>query len=157
MVIGKDHIAGLLFLCFSVVYGYFTLQTQLMPGDVQQSFNAQTLPRALSIMGVVLSIALLLTAEVGMEEKFYFRNYKFSLVIQLLLLIVAFAVALKWIGFALSTVFFLASGFWVLGERSIKRILLVSVIFSICTWFMLTRLLDVYLAPGLLFDMFLGS
>ncbi|MGH1440566.1 MAG: tripartite tricarboxylate transporter TctB family protein [Cellvibrionaceae bacterium] len=155
--ISKDRVGGLIFLFFSIAYGYYARQVLLMPGDISQAFNAQTLPNALSIAGVVLSIALLVTAKTGFENRIDLVGYQFSLVLKLLVLIVAFAIILKWLGFILSTIVFLVGGFWALGEKSIKRMLIVAIPFAICTWFILAKLLEVYLAPGVLFTIFSGS
>jgi len=155
--ISKDRVGGLVFLLFSVTYGYYAQQILLMPGDVSQAFNAQTLPNALAIVGVILSMVLLVTAKTSFENRVDLVGYQFSLVIKLLLLIIVFAGALKWLGFMLSTILFLVVGFWLLGEKSVKRILQVAIPFTVCTWFILAKLLDVYLASGKLFTVFLGA
>lgn len=155
--ISKDYIGGLVFLLFSLLYGYYARQVPLMPGDVSQAFNAQTLPNVLAIAGVILSIALILTAKTGFQNRVDLVGYQFSIVAQLLLLVVVFAMVLSWLGFILSTISFLFVGFWILGERRVKRMLLVSIPFALCTWFILAKLLDVYLAPGKLFTLLLGG
>lgn len=155
--ISKDQIGGLLFLCLSIVYGYHARQIALMPGDGIQPFNAQTLPTILAGLGFVLSIALLLTAKKGFQNRLDLVAYKFSVVGKLLLLIILFGIALEWLGFAVSTVFFLIGGFWILGERRPKTVLTIAISFSVCTWLILSQLLDVYLAPGKVFNMLLGG
>jgi putative tricarboxylic transport membrane protein len=157
MNVSKDHISGVVFLFVSVVYGYYGYQIPLMPGDEFQVFNAQTLPIALGFLGAILSIILLLTADTGFQNRFSLIGYKFGLVSKLLFLIILFAIALKWIGFMLSTVLFLSAGFWLLGERRPKILLIVSISFSVATWFILSQLLGVYLASGRLFNLFLGN
>ncbi len=41
MTITKDHIGGLVFLCFSIVYGYYGSGIEMFPGDEYQPFNAK--------------------------------------------------------------------------------------------------------------------
>jgi putative tricarboxylic transport membrane protein len=79
------------------------------------------------------------------------------LVTQLLVLVVAFALALDWVGFFIATIFFLIGGYWLLGERRIKTLLVASVPFAGGIWFVLTQLLDIYLAPGQLFTHLFGG
>jgi putative tricarboxylic transport membrane protein len=107
LTISKDQIGGLLFLCLSIVYGYYARQIAMMPGDDVQPFNAQSLPTILAILGVILSTALLLTAKKGFQNRLDLIEYKFSVVGKLLFLIVLFGAAIEWIGFAVSTVLFL--------------------------------------------------
>jgi putative tricarboxylic transport membrane protein len=45
---------------------------------------------------------------------------------------------------------FLSGGFWAMGERRIKLMLLVSIGVTVGFWFILTQLLRIYLEPGLL-------
>lgn len=157
MFITKDHIGGLVFLCLSVAYGYYAGQIPLLPGDEYEPFNAQSLPRALAIMGGVLSIALLVTAERSSEGRLKLAGYDFWLVAKLLLLASLFALALPWLGFTLATILFLIGGYWLLGVRSIKTLLLASVPFAVVLWFLLSQLLDIYLAPGRLFSVLMGG
>lgn len=157
MTITKDHIGGMVFLCLSVVYGYQATQIQMLPGDEYQSFNAQTLPVALSIMGGVLSFALLVLAPRNPNHKVVLAGLHFPVVIALLFLVVIFGLALSWLGFLLATILFLVGGFWILGERRPKILFIASVPFAVFIWFSLSQLLDIYLAPGSLFTSFLGG
>lgn len=157
MFITKDHIGGLVFLCLSVAYGYYAGQIPLLPGDEYEPFNAQSLPNALAIIGGVLSIALLVTAERATEGRLKLAGYDFWLVAKLLMLVSLFALALPWLGFTLSTILFLVGGYWLLGVRRIKTLLLASVPFAVVLWFLLSQLLDIYLAPGRLFSVLMGG
>lgn len=152
MTLSKDRIGGVVFLCLSVVYGYYVGEISLLPGDEFEPFNAQSLPSTLSLLCGGLSIALILMADNGEESGLKLAGYKFMLVAKLLLLTVLFALALEYVGFLLSTVIFLLGGYWLLGERRVKVLLLASLPFAVGIWFILTQLLDVYLAPGLLFS-----
>ena len=157
MIFTKDHIGGLIFLCLSVTYGYYAGDIALLPGDEYEPFHSQTLPIALATLGGLLSLALLMTAKSDLNNKLSLHRYDFVLVSKLLLLVVLFALALEWLGFLLATVFFLVSGYWLLGERRPKILLLASVPFAIGIWFALTQLLDVYLAPGQLYTQLFGG
>lgn len=157
MIITKDHIGGLVFLCLSTAYGYYTGQIPMLPGDEFEAFNAQTVPSALAIMGGILSIALLLTSRIDPQQKLRLEGYDFVLVGSLLMLVMLFAVALEWLGFLISTILFLIGGYWLLGERRVKTLLTASVPFAVFIWFSLSQLLDIYLAPGRLINILSGG
>ncbi|MBR9867372.1 MAG: tripartite tricarboxylate transporter TctB family protein [Oceanospirillales bacterium] len=157
MIITKDHIGGLVFLCLSLLYGYYAGDIQMLPGDEFEPFTARTVPHTLAILGGLLSMALLLTADRTESKRLSLSNYDFALVAKLLVLIVVFGLALEWTGFMLATMLFLVGGFWLLGERSIKTLLMVSVPFAVGIWFVLAKLLDIYLAPGQLYMNLFGG
>ncbi|MDO6561863.1 tripartite tricarboxylate transporter TctB family protein [Amphritea sp. 1_MG-2023] len=157
MMMTKDHIGGLVFLCLSVLYGYYAGNIQMLPGDEFEPFTARTVPHTLAILGGILSIALLLTAKRSAGSRLNLKGYDFALVAKLLVLIVGFGLALEWTGFMLATLLFLIVGFWLLGERRIKMLLMVSVPFAVGIWFVLAKLLDIYLAPGQLYMQLFGG
>lgn len=157
MIITKDHIGGLVFLCLSVLYGYYAGDIALLPGDEYEPFHARTLPDALAWMGGVLSLTLLITAKQDSNNRLSLKGYDFALVAKLLLLVVLFALGLEWLGFLVATTLFLMAGFWLLGERRLKIILLSSFPFALFIWFSLAKLLDIYLAPGKLITQVFGG
>lgn len=157
MIITKDHIGAMVFLCLSVAYGYYAGQIPMLPGDEFEPFNAQTVPSALAVLGAVLSLVLLVTTRMDTNQRLRLGGYDFVLVALLLVLVVLFAIALEWLGFLISTVLFLIGGYWLLGERRIKILLIASVPFAVFIWFALSQLLDIYLAPGRLMTTLFGG
>ena len=152
MTLTKDHIGGLIFLCFSVAYGYYANQIPLFPGDEYEPFHAKSMPTMLAMLGISLSLLQLVAAhrktQVKASDMLSFAGLDFKIISKLLVLMVLFAIALEWVGFLISTVFFLAGGYWLLGERRPKILFLASVPFATGFWYVLTQLLDIYLAPG---------
>ena len=157
MTITKDHIGGLVFLCLSVAYGYYARDIPLLPGDEFEPFTARSVPNALAWIGGVLSLALIVTAKSDTAHKLRLAGLDFGLVSKLLILVVLFGLALDWLGFLLATVLFLVAGYWLLGERRPKMLLIASVPFAVGIWFVLTQLLDIYLAKGKFFTMLMGG
>ncbi|WP_426415686.1 tripartite tricarboxylate transporter TctB family protein [Aestuariirhabdus sp. LZHN29] len=157
MIMTKDRIGGLVFLCLSIAYGYYTTLIPLLPGDEFEPFTAQSLPSALAAMGCILSFLMLVSSRGGPDQAVELQGLDFILVAKLLALVVAFALALGWVGFLISTIFFLMGGYYLLGEHRIKILLLASVPFAVGIWLVLAKLLGVYLAPGRLFTMFWGA
>ena len=154
MSISRDHIGGFIFLVLSVTYGYYAQRIPMLPGDEFEPFHAQTLPIALSYLGGILGIAMLVTAKGAVGKSFDVVGLDFLLVAKLLANIVLFALALEWIGFTLATILFLMIGYWLLGERDIKTLIIASVPFAVGIWVVLVKLLDIYLAPGRLLSGF---
>ncbi|WP_271271552.1 tripartite tricarboxylate transporter TctB family protein [Aliamphritea hakodatensis] len=157
MTITKDHIGGLVFLCLSVAYGYYARDIPLLPGDEFEPFTARSVPNALAWIGGVLSLALIVTAKSDAANTLRLAGLDFGLVSKLLILVVLFGLALDWLGFLLATVLFLVAGYWLLGERRPKMLLIASVPFAVGIWFVLTQLLDIYLAKGKFFTMLMGG
>ena len=157
MINTKNHIGGLLFLGLSVAYGYYAGQIPLLPGDEFEAFHARSLPSALALFGTLLSIALLVSSGFDPQQRLRLNGYDFALVAKLLVLVVLFAIALEWLGFLLATIFFLIGGYWLLGVRRIKTLLIASIPFAVFLWLALSQLLDIYLAPGRLLNALLGG
>ena len=106
---------------------------------------------------MILSLALIVTASRDTQDQLTLKGYDFPIVIKLLALVVVFSFALEWVGFLLSTIIFLIGGYWLLGERKVKTLLIASVPFAVFIWFALSQLLDIYLAPGRLITMLFGG
>ncbi|OPX57113.1 putative tricarboxylic transport membrane protein [Oceanospirillum multiglobuliferum] len=165
--LSEDLIGSLLFLAFSAGYAYSATLIPAYPGDEYEPFTAQTLPLALSTMGVVLSLLLLVgtlktrnaqNSEQALQQRATCMtdvkpDYDWKTVLQLIALMLFYAVGLKWLGFIIATTVFLAVGYWVLGERRKKILFGASLPFVLLFWFALTQLLDIYLAPGQLFHL----
>lgn len=148
MTITKDHIGGLLFLGLSVVYGYYAYEIRMFPGDQLEPFNAQTVPIALAWLSGVIALLMLATASKSEADILSFAGLDLLLVTKLMVLVWVFAQALEWVGFLVSTIGFLMAGYWLLGERRFKTLLMASVPFALCFWYLLAEVLDIYLAPG---------
>lgn len=150
MRITRERIGALFFLMLSIAYGYYAGEIRLYPGDELDPMTARTLPYALSVMGVVFSLVLLISADkTGSGASLDNLNWK--PVAALMGLTLIYGIALDWLGFLISTTLFLIAGFWILGEKRIKVLLLVAVPFVFIFWFGLTQMLEIYLAPGRLF------
>ncbi|MBY4678462.1 tripartite tricarboxylate transporter TctB family protein [Marinobacterium arenosum] len=160
MTISKDQLGALIFLVLSIAYGYNATLIPLLPGDEFEPINAQSLPIALATLGGIFSFLLLVGSTLSSkrsDDKLVLHGYDFALVGKLLALIVGFALALEWVGFLLATVLFLIGGYWLLGERRPKTLLIASLPFAVGIWFVLAQLLDIYLAPGRLFSALFGG
>jgi putative tricarboxylic transport membrane protein len=150
MAVTKERIGALFILTLSIGYGYMAYQIKLFPGDELEAMTARTLPLVLSAMGIVFSLILLATGnrkDIGGN----IAGLDWKPVILLMLLSLLYGYSLNWLGFLVSTTLFLIAGFWILGEKRLKILLLVAVPFVFIFWFGLTQLLEIYLAPGRIF------
>ncbi len=147
----RDRASALALLVLSLAYGWMSTGIEMFPGAEADPFTPQTLPKALAVLGAVLAIALLLTRPKEDGAKSFasaFAAFQWGKVIQLMAVMVLYALALVWLGFLLATVFFLAAGFWILGIRRVRTIVIGSVPLAVGFWLVLAKLLDIYLAPG---------
>ena len=150
MTLSKERIGALFFLVLSAAYGFYAGDIKLHPGEEHEPMTARTLPYVLAMIGVVLSFLLLIGGKKEtVSTKISRLNWK--PVVTLMALTMVYGLALDWVGFLISTTLFLIAGFYTLGERRIKTLLLVAVPFVFIFWFGLTQLLEIYLAPGRLF------
>ncbi len=156
----RDRIAALIFFFISLGYGWMSTGIEMFPGAEEEVFNPRTLPYALALTGVVLSLLMLVFIPVGRRHLQFlaaFRGMQWGRVCQLVLSMLVYGHLLEQLGFTLATFLFLVAGCWILGERKAKNILLVSLPLSLGFWFILTRLLGIYLSPGELFLMWGGE
>ena len=159
----KDKVGALAILILSIVYGTMALNIPAAPGAEDSGVTPSSLPIALSITGIVASLLILIlpaTRRVDHDEDetsfiTAFKGLDWRCAALLFLLMTGYGLILKPLGFLISTIFFLCGGFWAMGERQIKLMLLVSIGVTVGFWFILTQLLRIYLEPGVLH--FLGA
>ncbi len=147
----RDRASALGLLVLSLAYGALSTQIDMYPGAEADPFTPQTLPRALAVMGAVLALAILFTRPKGDGAKSFvsaFAGFQWRKVIELLVVMTLYAVALEWLGFVLATVLLLVAGFWILGIRQPLTLVLGSVPLAVGFWLILAKLLEIYLAPG---------
>ena len=159
----KDKMGALVILILSIVYGAMALNIPEAPGIEDSGVTPSSLPIALSAMGIVASLLILIlpaARRIGRDEDEVslttaFKGLDWRCAAFLFLLMAGYGLTLKPLGFLISTMLFLSGGFWTMGERRIKLILLVSIGMTVGFWFILTQLLRIYLEPGVLH--FLGA
>lgn len=156
MTLSKTRLGGLIFLVLSIGYGYSATSIPLFPGEEFEPFSARTLPYALAVMGALCSAFLILFGKDDTSGELDLASLDIRLSTSLLLLMVGYGLALEWLGFLIATILFLMIGFWLLGERRLKTIVLVAVPFTVGFWLLLTKALDIYLAPGQILNLFGG-
>ena len=144
---------GILGVC--LVYGYtawFTMDGSLAPFMKRNPIWPSTFPKVLSVIAVISSLIILFgveKSEVKTGEIDYRRlgDYHLGQALLLLALMVVYALTLRPLGFLISTTGFLLLGSFILGERRLLIMILVSVIATGLVWYLVQQVLGIYMRP----------
>ena len=152
----KTEKAGaLILLTFSIAYGLLAFKVPLTFLAQRETFNARTMPFALGIIGTLLSFSILVLPSGQTDEedkvKDAFRGLDWSSVGLLIGIMIFYSITLRFLGFVISSIIFLVSGFCILGERRIWLLFIGSVPLVLFIWFLMSRILGMYIAPGEIF------
>jgi len=151
MTANRDAAAALLLLAGFLAYAYGTTLIVLFPGQETEVFSPRTMPAALAIGGIGLSaLQLLRCLRSGHRDRSELGGYDWFRSVLLCATMVGYGLLFEPLGFILATALFLAAGFAILGERRIGLLVLLPLTFSVAFWALMTKLLGLYLAPGLL-------
>ena len=143
----RNRFGALVILGFSIAYGIIALNLPEIP-TFSDSGSPSSLPISLSATGIVISILILLLPAESVTATPKFTPEGLLRVGFLLLLMISYGLAIKILGFLVSTILFLGIGFWIMGERKLKVILLTATITAFAFWLSLTQLLRIYLDLG---------
>lgn len=153
----REKVGALVMLLFSMAYGLLALKIPLSFLAQDEFFTSRTMPYALAVLGIVLALMILLLPTADPAGKRTLneetRGMDWKKAILLLVAMICYGMVMKWIGFIISSIVFLIVGFYILGERRIKRMLLAAIPLVVFLWFVMSTLLGVYIAPGELFYM----
>jgi len=149
-IINNTRVGGIIFLAFSLVYGYFAGDIPLDFFSRQETFNARSMPLLLAGAGVICSVLMIIVPSKP-------TDWSALLVLDwlrpaaLLAVMWAYASVFEDLGFAISTIAFLIIAFTMLGERRPLRMIAVAVPLVGGFWLLMDQL-GIYLAPGLLVE-----
>ena len=153
----KDKVGALILLVFSIAYGLLAYSIPLTFIAQKESFNARTMPFALGIIGTILSFLILVIPSGESDEKTSikaaFRGLDWPRVGLLVGMMIFYGLTLRFLGFVISSIIFLMGGFWILGERRIWMVLAGSIPLVLFIWFLMSRILGMFIAPGEIFYM----
>lgn len=151
----REKVGALVMLLFSIAYGLLATKIPLTFLSQQETFTARTMPYALSVVGSLLSLAILVLPTVDPSGRSSLREethgMDWATAIQLVVLMAVFGMTMKWLGFIVASILFLLVGFWILGERRIKLMLFAAIPLVFVLWGIMSLLLGVYIAPGEIF------
>ena len=151
----REKVGALVIMLFSIAYGSMALKIPLSFLAQNEFFTSRTMPYALAVLGIVIALMILVMPTADPEGKRSLkeetRGMDWKTAILLVIGMILYGLVMKWLGFMISSILFLLVGFYVLGERRIKRMLLASIPLVILLWFVMSSLLGVYIAPGEIF------
>ena len=148
-----DKWIAVFFLVLSVVYGLTAFDYALLPFERNLVFLPNTLPKALSVFGVVLSLLILVAPKVAADDspaatdRANFRQYKIGQAVGLVCSMLVYALLLRHIGFITATTLFLLGAGCILGERKFHIMLPVALGTAIVIWYLVQELLGIFLRP----------
>ena len=151
-----DRWIALVLLGICLAYGYaawFTMDDNLAPFMRRNPIWPSTFPKILSVLGIIAASVILLGLEKSEDTKEaeidYRRlgEYKTGQAVLLLVLMVAYALCLRPVGFLLSTTVFLIAGSLILGERKWHVMIPVAVIATASVWYLVQEVLGIYMRP----------
>ncbi|MCR9260295.1 MAG: tripartite tricarboxylate transporter TctB family protein [Pseudomonadaceae bacterium] len=146
MTFNPDRAGGCILLVFCCAYGVLALDIPTTTTQMGSAFTARTMPFALAVAGIGLSLLLILmpgrTPAKSRMPVYWLQGAAF------IVLMSAYGLTIRPFGFLLATITFLTIGFWLLGERKVITLITVPAIIAMLFWFLLSELLGVYIAPG---------
>ena len=151
----REKVGALFILALSIGYGAMAFKIPLIFLSQGEALNARTMPYALAIAGIVISFLIIILPSFDKENVVTLRAVLSGLdwkrVGWLVGLMIVYSLVMPWVGFVIASILFLAGGFVILGERSIKLILIASIPLVLVLWALLSKVLGMYIAPGELF------
>jgi putative tricarboxylic transport membrane protein len=157
----RDKVGALFFLVLSLFYGLMAFRIPLNVMAETAVLTARTVPITIAVFGTVISLLILILPARDTEGRHdiikTFRGFEWKRAGLLLVLMILYGLIIKVVGFIVSTILFLIAGFRILGEKRVKILLVASIPFVIAFWFLLSRILGIYLEPGSLFSFLKGK
>lgn len=150
-----DRWIALILLGICLVYGYaawFTMDGSLAPFMRRNPIWPSTFPKVLSVLGIIAVLFVLLGVEKSEPKEpdiDYRRLHEYHLgqAIALLVLMVAYALCLRPLGFLISTTLFLTLGSALLGERRFIMMIGIAVVATGSVWYLVQEVLGIFLRP----------
>ncbi len=157
IITNPGKVGALFFLVLSIGYGLYAFKIPLTFLSQDETFNARTMPFVLAILGAVFSLLMIILPTMESEEpasvKDIVQGLDWTRAWQFIALMVAYGIAITWLGFIISSILFLGIGFYLTGERRIKVMLIASIPLVIGIWLLMSKVLGMYIAPGEIFYM----
>ena len=155
----KDKVGTSLFLLFSLCYLSVSFDIPLNTVFGGELFTARTMPIGLSVTAIVFCLIHLFLPTQNKQDDVIsdaVAGFQWRLCFSLILLMLAYGLTFKFLGFALGTFMFLVIGFFIMGERRIVLSVSIAAGLVIFMWTMLTQVFELYLDSGDLFRLVVG-
>tara|TARA_A100001015_G_scaffold221360_1_gene249111 strand:+ start:1290 stop:1712 length:423 start_codon:yes stop_codon:yes gene_type:complete len=130
------------------------MQANLLPFEKNMTVLPNSLPKVISIFGIIISTFLILKKEEhNSEESISSINLKnvfsfyYGKALSIILLMIIYTLCLRPIGFILSSVLFLFLASFILGERSYIKLAIICLLGTSIIWLLLEKVLGIYMRP----------
>ncbi len=149
-----DKTLALFFLFVCMIYGYTAYNYPLLPFEKNMVFLPNTMPQALSVLGILLSSFILFTSKkvkvLEKSDEIEFSKieyYKIFQALMLLICMILYALSIRPIGFIIATVLFIVTSSWILGERKLIKMISIAFIVTVFIWYLVQEVLGIFLKP----------
>ncbi len=151
-----DKWIAVVFMVISLIYGYAAYTYPLLPFERAMSFLPNTMPMALSVLGVLLALIILMGRKPAVDDEgdtlgdidlSRLREYKLGQALSLIGAMILYALALRPIGFLAATTLFLVGTGWILGERKLQVMIPVAMTGAGVIWYLVQETLGIFLRP----------
>ena len=151
-MLNRELLGPSLFLALFTLYAIVAWQIPLLPFEEYETVTSATLPKVYAAFGIIVCLlsigATLLKPTEKTDADDVLEKSNVLRTLGLLILMVVYSAMLEPVGFLISTSAFLLIGFFVMGERRKKILLLASIPVAVVFWFLMTQVLGIYLVPG---------
>ncbi|MCJ8328190.1 MAG: tripartite tricarboxylate transporter TctB family protein [Campylobacterales bacterium] len=157
----KNTIGSLFFLAFSCFYFLNVFNIKKMPGNHYEVMTASTFPFYIGIAGIIISLIIFALSFVEKDKDYlspeFIKSLDFKTTSAFVASMLFYGFTIRSLGFIIATIIFLVTGFVLLKEKNMKRILLISVGVSVGFYLLLNNVLGVYIDPGMIVEYFAGD
>ena len=156
-MLNLEKFLALIILIICILYAYtsfITMQANLLPFEKNMTVLPNSLPKVISIFGIIVSTFLILKKEEhNSEESISSINLKnvfsfyYGKALSIILLMIIYTLCLRPVGFILSSVLFLFLASFILGERSYIKLAIICLLGTSIIWLLLEKVLGIYMRP----------
>ena len=152
-----EKFLALIILIICILYAYtsfITMQANLLPFEKNMTVLPNSLPKVISIFGIIISTFLILKKEehnseenvssINLKNVF---NFYYGKALSIILLMIIYTLCLRPVGFILSSVLFLFLASFILGERSFIKLAIICLLGTSIIWLLLEKVLGIYMRP----------
>ena len=156
-MLNLEKFLALIILIVCILYAYtsfITMQANLLPFEKNMTVLPNSLPKVISIFGIIISTFLILKKEehnsednissINLKNVF---NFYYGKALGILLLMVIYTLFLRPVGFILSSVLFLFFASFILGERNFIKLSIICLLGTSIIWLLLEKVLGIYMRP----------
>ncbi len=156
-MLNLEKFLALIILIICILYAYtsfITMQANLLPFEKNMTVLPNSLPKVISIFGIIISTFLILKKEehnseenissINLKNVF---NFYYGKALSIILLMIIYTLCLRPVGFILSSVLFLFLASFILGERSFIKLAIICLSGTSIIWLLLEKVLGIYMRP----------